>query len=326
MKKVVLVLTVFVFIVAGCEWFIGPTGPAGPEGTAGTDALGTPLIFVPAGNLAEALAFSDHTLISTGYEGHIYTSTNGASWSDAPINADTLYWAAYGNGCFVTASSTQVFYSSDEGALWSEAADYGSFDSHQNHSITGLVFGAGTFVAVGSAGNASPQGFIMRSSYGSAWTDCTPTTASDAFVSVSYTNGQFIAATQTGSVYMSTDGGLSWSSPVVIPQYSDIKKIVYGNGLYLIVGDTSLVSTTDFNDFTTLWEGNASFVSAAFHGGRFTVLCSDYNGFYALWFTDGQKFFWPAGILPPPGDHYSDIQWVPWLRGGTYVISQMGGV
>jgi photosystem II stability/assembly factor-like uncharacterized protein len=112
----------------------------------------------------------------------------------------------------VAASSTQIFVSTDEGESWNSASPPIS------GTIAGLAAGGGYFVVVGYA---DTNGFIMRSSDGNTWTDVTPSPTPNQFDSVSYANGQFIAATHnnntnTGSLYRSSDGGLTWSSPTVI--------------------------------------------------------------------------------------------------------------
>uniref|UniRef100_A0A7C3E6Y8 DUF6242 domain-containing protein n=1 Tax=Gracilinema caldarium TaxID=215591 RepID=A0A7C3E6Y8_9SPIR len=324
MKKVLFVLCSSIFAFVGCDLFTGPAGPAGPSGPAGSDLRSTPLLFVPATNLAEALAYSNSTIVTTGYYGSIFTSTDGVSWTDESIDSGTLSWVAYGGGRFVAASDSQIFVSTDEGESWAETLDYGSFNAQNGNLITGLASGAGSFVAVGLTSFASNFGFIMRSDNGESWTDVTPSTTPNQFTSVSYANGQFIAATNTGYLYRSSDGGLTWSGPDVIPQYSDtVRKIAYGNGRYLILGQHSILTSTDFSSFNTLYDGNVSFTSIAFNGSLFVILCSDSNNFWSLWYTDGTVFYWPSGLLPPPENGYTDIQWVPWLNGGTHVISQM---
>lgn len=321
MKKLLFFVFIAVFAFASCDLFTRPAGPAGP---AGSELRSTPLLFVPASNLAEALAYSNSTVVATGYYGSIFTSTDGVSWTDESIDSGSLSWVAYGGGRFVAASSTQIFVSTDEGESWAETLDYGSFNAQNGNSITGLASGGGSFVVVGLTSIAAGFGFIMRSSDGNTWTDVTPSTTPNQFTSVSYANGQFIAATNTGSLYRSSDGGLTWSSPTVIPQYSDmVLKIVYGNGKYLILGDYSILTTTDFSSFKTLYDGSVNFTSVTFNGSLFVILCSDSNYFWALWYTDGTQFYWPSGLLPDNGGGYTDIQWVPWLNGGTHVISQM---
>jgi hypothetical protein len=122
--------------------------------------------------------------------------------------------------------------------------------------ILGVAYGNGKFVGVGQY-IEDDYGFAEISSDGTNWTISTPYDGSilDLY-DVTFANGMFVASGWDdyggNNLYNSTNGN-SWNSHV--SQIANIYRVIYGNNLFVAVGDGNLVGgigQTNKNIYTSL--------------------------------------------------------------------------
>lgn len=152
---------------------------------------------------------------------NIAVSTDGKNWSTQSSNLTTnTTWqsVAYGNGVFVTVSSTGESAYSADGINWTVRST-GSYSA-----LNAIVYTGTRFVAVGFRA-------ICTSDDGITWSyKSQPVT--DTWISLVYGEGTLIASGQFYEI-RSTDGGLNWST-IAIP-HSNYSGIAYGNGIFVAV-------------------------------------------------------------------------------------------
>lgn len=116
----------------------------------------------------------------------------------SPVAAQHLA-VAYGNGAWVTATNTNLIYSTDNAASWTS--------SISNLSWGSLVFANGLFVAGGY------EGIIATSTNGSTWTTRLAAGGTTSIRSIAYGNGMWVAcdANLANAIYTSTNG-TTWTA------------------------------------------------------------------------------------------------------------------
>ena len=317
-----------------------------------------------------AVTFANGQFIAVGVEGNfsnpaIRTSSDGISWASliVPTNFVTLNSIAYGNGVYVASSGTRLMVSSNA-VDWTVNANatgnditFGDgmfvlvgmetfytgkiltstngvdWDLRRNDigaQLTGVTFGDGTFVAVGT-------GHTVVSTNGVTWTDnivnmqpVEVTYGDGVFVATganlrtslngsswllrdfftagygegaAFGDGVFVSVGRNGELWDSV-GGTNWtrrttSIPVVYGAPSPLEDIAYGNGTYVAVGRTldagsaagAYVSTNAVN-----WSHRlpGAHLRAIVHGNDLFVAVGKENDNFgnmkAFTSTDGQIF------------------------------------
>ena len=315
-----------VFVAVGESGTILTSSDKGTNWTvrvAGTDGRRT----------LNAILFANNQFIAAGVEGiysspTIWTSPDGMVWDSlsVPTNFVTLSGIAYGNGVYVASSSTRTLVSSNA-VDWTVNANatgnditFGDgmfvlvgmetfytgkiltstngvdWDLRRNDigaQLTGVTFGDGTFVAVGT-------GHTVVSTNGVTWTD---NIVNMQPVEVTYGDGVFVSVGRNGELWDSV-GGTNWtrrttSIPVVYGAPSPLEDIAYGNGTYVAVGRTldagsaagAYVSTNAVN-----WSHRlpGAHLRAIVHGNDLFVAVGKENDNFgnmkAFTSTDGQIF------------------------------------
>jgi photosystem II stability/assembly factor-like uncharacterized protein len=196
-----------------------------------------------------------NTIVATGAAGTIITSLDGGtSWTAQTISGSPAlnsvtygYVTALGVYRFVSVgASGKVFYSPD-GVTWTTAASV-STASEIKGVTYGLVSGVGAFVAV------TADGKVITSTDGSTWT--TPVSVSSALNAVTVSlnpvvplsatvttiTNAFVTVDNTGNIFRSTDGGVTWSN--VYSGSTPLYAVTHG-GLY----DYSAVGQSGVNRY-----------------------------------------------------------------------------
>ncbi len=192
-------------------------------------------------------------------------------------------------GCFLTVGCTSgkdahghviegqfgtIYYSKD-GQTWENVFRGGvvkeKFDHSNCNALRCLTYGNGVFIVAGNRQN------LYRSTDGRAW-QLVP--IEDAGFSVAYGNGQFVIP--FAAWFRVSPDGLHWTKNLMQPELpvwgkggtGHIRKIVFGNGTFVCVGETFLGATKDCRhwDHHEIFPESLGQQSLAFGAGRFVWL------------------------------------------------------
>lgn len=217
------------------------------------------------------------------FGGVVYTSPNGSNWTLRVTNFFmSLSGITYGNGKFVGVGNTGTVLSSD-GTTWTLRTNSSAY-----YRI-GVAYGNGVYVSVGAdAPSLYADGYSYTSSDGSNWVF----NYLNASETVRFANGRFAAVGAPTSplvhllatINFSTNGA-TWSNLGYIGlggafgvpgNVGPLLSLVYGNGQFALIPDTSSVRlTTNFVDFTSPYAAYG-LRTLAFGDNQFVAVVTNY--------------------------------------------------
>ncbi|MGO8697308.1 MAG: hypothetical protein ACLQVY_06280 [Limisphaerales bacterium] len=195
-------------------------GPPSPTGTGTSNDL-------------MAVAYGHGTYVAVSYQGNIFTSLDGASWSaqtNYPSTPGSLNGIAYGNGMFVGVGVQAWIVTSTDGDNWTSTNTTAT-----DVDLSAVAFGAGRFVAIGASG------VIITSANGSHWSVADSGTTSD-LEAIIWANGRFVVTGNESATSLTSTDGIHWT-----------------------VGGDGLTDNTD-----GVCGGNGMFVAADWYGNLYT--------------------------------------------------------
>jgi len=229
------------------NWFIGADGQPGvfsvDNGASWSDITGntdrSPFYGLPS-NVVMGSGFS-----SFG----VYRSTDGGdnfSFISNPTSGNSIqsFSGDNSNDWVCTASGSKLAHSGDNGLSWSAVTNPVSF------SFAGVTNdGNGNYVAVG-VNTPLNLSVITSSDSGVSWTDRSfvrTSSTNDQFFDISTDGTTWIAVGARGTIYKSTNAGVSWTEITTSPFGSTtgdtIGSVCNFNGVWIIGGlDSSLTS------------------------------------------------------------------------------------
>ena len=201
------------------------------------------------------LTYGGGRFLAVGGTGTILVSTDGRTWTQERSGVTyELVDVAYGNGHYMVAGSLGVLSSTDV-VTWTRSAGTNGGSS--------IAFGNGVFVLGGvlfidSDGVASVKP-IQVYSEANGWVRANFDHLRGAIVltwfSIIYDEGRFVAVGNHGAGF--SRDGMNWSfadgTVGVIGYYGsiwDLTGVTYGNGLYVAVGNNTLVTSPNAYDWT----------------------------------------------------------------------------
>lgn len=203
----------------------------------------------------------------------IWSSPDAVTWTNRHTYV-TTYAMTYGNNLFLaggeaTGGSAGLRTSTD-GLNWTNrTSNFG------NGTIYGIEFGNNVYVAV-AALNFSGGGEVRTSTNGTTWTTRT-LAVNTGIYGLAYGNGIFVAGGDGGVIQTSTDG-ITWTSRTSNFGTGRIRKVLYGDGGFLAVGQdggasTSHVVSTDGITWTTRTNtfGTSTLFAGIFGNGLFII-------------------------------------------------------
>ncbi len=217
-------------------------------------------------NFATAEKLNDVTyenglFVGVGGLSTIVTSTDGIQWysrmSDGSVYSE-LRSVTYGNGIFVSVGSGYyegLILSSFDGIQWTAR------ESNTLYPLNKVVFGNGTFVAIGE------NGIVLTSPDGISWTIRTP--ISFQLNDIAFGNGIFVGVGNDGTIVTSSNG-IYWNEEISDTTVS-LNAVMYENEVFVAVGGIVTVSSdgmhwneiSDSNyTFNTIAYGNNTYVAA----------------------------------------------------------------
>jgi len=215
------------------------------------------------------IAYGNGRYVAVGFDDHGY-SLDGVNWV---AGAGLTYPAdvTFGNGLFVAVGRDGAVSTSPDGDIWTTRT------SGTLEDLNGVIFDDHEFVAVGDTKT------MIHSSDGVSWQpviqDLSSALSISYYDSIEYVDGRYYmrdndtntsgyttldinnwsiigvdAGHVTGPASIATDGftfvnyrgqysadGLIWTLPI----YSDTRSIAYGNGAFVIVGDTGRIYSSE---------------------------------------------------------------------------------
>ena len=210
-----------------------------------------------------------------------YTSDSGATIiTGFPFFSFSPNGIAYGNGTWVTVGnsggpSNNIYYSQDSSNWYLASGD--SFGGYGNK----VAYANGKFIAVGNKG--ANVATIYSSTDGINWSS-NATTATGELLSITYGPGVWITNDST-HVYISSDNGSTWGSVALDNSFN---KIVYGdttiaaanNGLFVSTdqGSSYLSISASYSNMKSIVYGNGVYVAVGMSNSSNVALrCSGYN-------------------------------------------------
>jgi hypothetical protein len=231
------------------------------------------------------VAFGDGQWVAVGHGADVAVSSDGSTWTDAPVPEGSWQTISYGDGEFLALSSASQEMVSTNGVSWSSIAGppgpwtgltYGEGRfvavgshgqiatstngvqwtvpwSHKNYDLTAVAYGNDQFVATDAA-----MGATIISANGLVWHRLLPLRTGIKWGAVAYGDGNFVELDGSGSGYFATSVyGWTWTLHSFAPA-QDIDDAAFGCGAFVAAGQSS-GSTNDLFSSTTgaTWTGVA---------------------------------------------------------------------
>ena len=214
--------------------------------------------------IAVASGSSVGAISTDGYVWNILTLPGNVPWNNV----------VYGNGTFIiSALNSTVIATSEDGTTWTLRT--------LPNGVTwqDMVYGNGTFMAIGTS-----QGFVRTSSSadGITWYGLVNlvTFGPPESIKIHFGGGSFIATYSTSGsnvIHRSTDNGNTWVlSPTITPNNAAIDG-AYGNGIFVLIGNNLLLTSTGLISWTTGSIPSYNWNSVAFGNNRFVAFADGAN-------------------------------------------------
>ena len=178
-----------------------------------------------------SIAYGNNTFVAVGESGIVLTSSDGTEWVTRTSGfSGQINSVTFGEGKFVAVAGTGGMRYSEDGITWQNVTNGGFFN--------GVCYGGNKFVAVGG------YNYTGISEDGVSWEKHNNNIL---FGRVFYGNGLYVAVGLEGTLYVSEDG-ITWNNKSLNTNKS-INKGIYGEGVFVVVGDTVMATSTDGNSW-----------------------------------------------------------------------------
>lgn len=239
-----------------------------------------------------AIAYGNGRYVTIGYENYVSTSTDGINWTtpkqiSLPNNdsntMSTFQDIVFGNGKFVLISGSNVYTAiSTDGINWNISPRLRS----SNNSIASITFGKGIFVGTG-------YGWFITSTDGINWTSLSGV-GSYYINDISFVNNLYFAVSgdylgispNGGHVLISSDGN-TWDITQLGGKGTAWKKVLYGNGKYVIFDNKSASESTTGTQWSYLPTLPTDVRAAVYLDGKYIIALNTRECYYS---TDARKW------------------------------------
>lgn len=255
----------------------GTVAATSPDGTTWTART------LPASATWQSVAYGAGLFVAVGGTASCATSPDGTTWTTRTLPTSRAWrFVAFLNGQFLALSDDDdVSATSPDGVNWTVRS------IRMPHRWSGIAWGGGKFVAVAADGGmtASSSGAALAavSSDGKTWTRSTLTRATTVWNTVTYGNGNFVAAssgaTITDTVVAVSPDGITWTEHA-LPVFANWAHAAYGNSVFMLAanGANSVLTSPDGITWTSnagpSWS-NGLFTDLTFADGVFKLLADN---------------------------------------------------
>jgi photosystem II stability/assembly factor-like uncharacterized protein len=223
-------------------------------------------------HLFSRIAFGSGLFAASESDG-ISTSVDGINWirrTAPPVNE-----IKYLNGVFVGVGLAKTV-SSPDGITWTTT----QIDAPLFSSLTGVTYGKGIFVAIGSEPLSDPESpipppaLIFTSTNGSVWTRHTAETLSSPN-KIAFGNDVFVSVGGSGRIWYSSDA-LTWTEAAAGSLRKYFWDLMFAEGQFIAVGDPSAIYNSTDGKVWTLRNTNvfSSLQGITRAQGKFVVVGS----------------------------------------------------
>ena len=223
------------FVAVGA---VSPTPYTTSTGAVATSADGVTWTMgtLPAGATPIHGLISGTRLIGLGETGHIYSSTNGQSWTalTAITGPGTLNAGVFANGKYVGVGDNGYIVASNDSIAW--AAGQVVKVAGAGVNLHGIAWTGTQFVAVGD------NGAITTSADGSAWSALHTSALSGTLRSVAVSDTGLIVVVGDSGIETSTDGS-TWTSRDEAG-VAALAGVTFANSKFVAVGTSSAIKTS----------------------------------------------------------------------------------
>ena len=187
----------------------------------------------------------DGVFVVQGHQQVSRSWDNITTWDNATLNT-SFYTSGicYGNGTFVVVGDDNngpfpIIATSRDHAASFDNVSSSNIHSDLSHSFYDCEFGNGVFIAAGT----SQTGRSVDN--GSSWTRVDTDHAYD----VAFGNNVFAKVSNSGSIKISTDNGLTFSNAASSPATKSLFGITFGDNVFVAVGDNGeIVRSIDYGN------------------------------------------------------------------------------
>jgi hypothetical protein len=202
--------------------------------------------------------------------GSVFYSTNGTSWSDTSSPQSNPIGIGYANNLFVMVGSSGALATSSTYTSWTtrttgttanlidvawdgslavvvgtsgtiitspDCVTWTARTSGVTTTLRGVVWTGTQFVIVGDSGR------VLTSPDGITWTIRTSISGSPLLYGVGWDGTWLIAGSSTGTVYISSDGGVSWQSRTTVTTQEIYKIVTAGSRTYAVGASGNIMSS-----------------------------------------------------------------------------------
>jgi hypothetical protein len=170
----------------------------------------------------------------------IVSTDDGATWSSGGNLPSTSVWTSvtFGIGStYMAFRSTNAAITTNNGTSWAAVTSHSMGFPH-------CVYGNGRWLLLDNNSGTSVQ---HSDNNGTSWS---VTRSCPQFSKILYLNGKFIglgvpSASVPGSLYVSSDAGLTWSAVATFNTGGNIEGVLLSNGRYYLLHTTTIYSSTD---------------------------------------------------------------------------------
>lgn len=272
----------------GTTWTLPSISPSSLTGTVSSTSF-TGVAFGENRVVCVSEGFSLTSIIASTNDGATFSQ---ATFATGTVASESFLDIVYGDGDFVAVGG-----SIGNGAIYRSATGNTSWTDVTPSSIgrvNRVIFGDTEYIA------ATESGQIYRSTNSTSWQE--EFSGSLPFRAIAYSPALdlYVAAggtpggTGTGVIVISTNGGLSWSTPVTVPTISRINDVIFAANFFVAVDELGRIITSTNGQTWTQRRANdgGAFRSVIFANDTFVTVGQAGSS--------GRIFTSPSAIPDPP--------------------------